>query len=275
MDIHRIQNLLNYFENNYHRPISPAEIEEVSHYSYRNIQRIFLAITTETIGQYCTRLKLENAYKLLVYTDLSILDITLNVGYENTQSFTKAFKNKFNITPLTARQTKITAFDKFINNNHNIDTTIHFEYHYIPSVEVYARLLINNNYDNEVINAFWREIEHQNVDLSHYDSYGVIIDQPLLSDPQKCRYEACVSDVDNKKSFYKKQLFGQWYAKYIHIDSPKHIEDTYRLIYQQWLSTNCYNLDTTPIIEQYIADQSIADHWSTIIYVPIKRKLSI
>lgn len=275
MNIFRIQSLLKYLDNNYYRQITHAELEAISHSSYRNIQRVFLALTNETIGQYCTRLKIEQAYKLLFYTDLPILDIALQVGYENNQSLTKAFRNKLNLTPLMARQHKSVAFEEFITSAKLENLTTSFEYAYLQPIDVYAQLLINNNYNNDVINTFWREIEYSNINLQHYDSYGVIIDQPILSDPIKTRYEACVSEVVDKKPFYIKTIFGQWYAKYTHLDQNRSIEDTYRLIYQQWLNTQCYELDTTPIIEQYVTDQDIADKWSTFIFVPIKRKLSI
>lgn len=274
MTIEKIQQILTFLENNYHRQIDPSELEAISNYSYRNIQRIFNAIIKETIGNFCTRLKLENAYKQLVYTNQSILEVAYDVGYENNQSFTKAFKKKFQLTPLQARQSKNILFEQYIQQKKDPLFAIDFDYEYKEKVTIYYKTLISNNYNNNAINTLWDNVIAENKTIPSYFCYGVIVDQPIISDKAKSRYEACVDTCVNPKTYLSKTIFGGWYAKYIHKGSYDEIEETYRKIYHRWLYESNYELDTSPIVEHYIADRTSKTELFTAIYVPVKRKLS-
>ncbi|MCC9074193.1 AraC family transcriptional regulator [Flavobacterium sp. F-65] len=273
MKIENIQKILMFLEDNYHRQIDPKELEEISNYSYRNIQRIFNAILKETIGNFCIRLKLENAYKQLVYTDHSIVDIAYDVGYSNNQSFAKAFKNKFQATPLEARQNKKSLFDEYVKVKKEKFSFIDFEYVYKEEISVYYKILMSNNYDNNAINELWDAVIDENKTIPSYNCFGVIVDQPIISDKEKSRYEVCIDSCVNPKLYLSKTIFGGWYAKYIHLGNYDEIEETYREIYYRWIYESDYELGTSPIIEQYI-DDGESTNFITEIYVPIKRKLS-
>ncbi|MGH2664778.1 AraC family transcriptional regulator [Flavobacterium sp.] len=274
MTIEKIQQILTFLEENYHRQINPSELEVISNYSYRNIQRIFNAIIKETIGNFCTRLKLENAYKQLVYTNKSILEVAYDVGYESNQSFTKAFKNKFQITPLQARKNKNALFEAYIKEKKDAFFAIDFEYEYKEKITIHYKTLISNNYNNPAINTLWDEIIDQNKTLSPYNCFGIIVDQPIISDEAKSRYDACIDNCAAPKLYLSKTIFGGWYAKYMHQGSYDDIEETYRKIYHRWLYESNYELGTSPIIEHYIADRTAKTELLTAIYVPVKRKLS-
>lgn len=274
MKIENIQQILTFLENNYHRQINPSDLEEISNYSYRNVQRIFNAILKETIGSFCTRLKLENAYKKLVYTNQSIAEVANEVGYENNQSFSKAFKNKFQITPLQARKSKSNLFDDYIKQKKDASFSIDFEFEYKEKINIYYKTIISNNYNNITINALWDNIKDINKTIPLYNSFGVIVDQPIISDKTKSRYEACVDDCTNSKLYLSKTIFGGWYAKYTHVGCYDEIEETYRKIYHRWLYESNYELATSSIIEYYISDRNSGTELITVIYVPVKRKLS-
>ena len=87
--------LLEFIEQHCHETIEPAVLEQLSFYSYRNLQRIFKSLFGETIGAYQKRIRLEKAAKRLHYSDKSISDIAFEVGYSDLQAFRKAFKKQF------------------------------------------------------------------------------------------------------------------------------------------------------------------------------------
>ena len=62
--------------------LSVKELEDISHYSYRNIQRIFKYSCGETIGAFQQRLKVENAYKRILYTQENLTSIAIEVGFD-------------------------------------------------------------------------------------------------------------------------------------------------------------------------------------------------
>lgn len=249
-EIDKIQRILFFLERNYNRHILPKEIEDITNYSYRNAQRIFKKIFKETIGEFQIRLRLENGFKELIYSNNSITDISFSIGYESNQAFTKAFKKKYLITPNEARTKKEDFFSNFITNSKK--TTIKSKILIIPEIEVYSKLIITNDYDNPTINSLWDKIYDLTNQSYKYKYYGVIVDQPLLSLKTKSRYEACFTKLsENFKEFNSKKILGRKYIQYTHYGGYDTILDTYRLIYFDWLYNQAYEIDTNPIIEYY------------------------
>lgn len=73
-----------------------AQIGELSPFHFH---RIFQETTSETLKQYTQRLRLESAaYQLKIRND-SILDIALNNGFQNHETFSRAFKRWFGVSP--------------------------------------------------------------------------------------------------------------------------------------------------------------------------------
>lgn len=69
-------------------------MEEICHYSYRNMNRIFQALKHETIIKHIKRIRLEKEAEHLKYTNQQVSHIALNVGFSEVASFSKAFKKK-------------------------------------------------------------------------------------------------------------------------------------------------------------------------------------
>lgn len=273
MELTKIQKLLQFIEGNYHRIIEPKELEHISNYSYRNTQRIFQNIYNETLGGFQKRLKLENGYKQLIYTDDSIFDIALNVGYQNSQSFTKAFTAKYNISPYLARKQKEIVFSKFILANKALNPAIEHEVVYKNEVEISSKIIITNDYNNSQIDALWDTIEDEISSIANKNCYGIIIDQPLIANKQKCRYEAGIESKTVYDGYLQKKIFGGKYAKFIHKGCYNNIEDTYRNIYQSWLQNTPFQIDSSPIIEHYVISYLQVENKEelvTEILIPIK-----
>ncbi len=92
--IERYKNLIKFLDKNFKEDINIEKIEEISHYSYRNINRIFQFLQHETIGKHIKRIRLEKAAEYLKYSNQQVSDIALNVGFSDIASFSKAFKKR-------------------------------------------------------------------------------------------------------------------------------------------------------------------------------------
>ncbi len=101
---------MRYIEKHYNENLFIEKLEQLSNYSYRNTQRIFKGIFNELIEAFQKRLKLENAYKKLIYTNESISSIAYAVGFDSLQSFSKFFKKQFAHSPSDARDEKASIF---------------------------------------------------------------------------------------------------------------------------------------------------------------------
>lgn len=68
------------------------------------LHRLFKATLGETPQAYTTRLRLERAAFELLTQDSTLLSIALDSGYQNHETFTRAFKRHFGRTPSSYRQ---------------------------------------------------------------------------------------------------------------------------------------------------------------------------
>ncbi|MGL6128133.1 AraC family transcriptional regulator [Chryseobacterium artocarpi] len=253
-----IQKIVDHIEANFDREVSAYEIESMSHYSYRNFQRIFFKIFNETISGFQKRLRLENAYKKLIYTEDSISEIAWQVGYFNIQSFSKAFKQQYFISPAEARKQKQDIFKNFIEN-HKIDLKVEIKYK--DAISVYCKFIKAKDYNNSEIDALWKEIEPE---AEIFDAaYGIIRDQPLITNHSHCRYGAAVTSDHAVEGLLKSEIFGKKYVRFTHHGPYEQILETYRSFYHFWLAEPQLLLDNSDVIEEYVESEL------THIYFPI------
>ena len=64
-----------------------------------HFQRTFRALVGETPKSYVARLRLERAAFRLLIHDATLLDIALDCGFQNHETFTRAFRRRFGIPP--------------------------------------------------------------------------------------------------------------------------------------------------------------------------------
>lgn len=80
------------------------KIADIANYSKFHLHRMFSNIVGCTIHQYIQKRRITEAARQLVYTNKSIIDISLNSGYETQQSFTLAFKRLYEESPQAYRK---------------------------------------------------------------------------------------------------------------------------------------------------------------------------
>ena len=96
-----------YIEENLTQDIKVQDIIQSAGFSQYHFMRLFKAISGHTISNYIKRRKMTEASKLLLTTDMRILDIAILFGYNSQEAFTRAFKEVYNVTPHTYRVNNI------------------------------------------------------------------------------------------------------------------------------------------------------------------------
>lgn len=95
----RVQQGIDFVEAHLDTEIALSDVAKAAGLSQWHFQRVFRALTNETLKTYIRARRFAKALDLLLGTQLPILDIALAAGYETQESFTRAFKSCFSLTP--------------------------------------------------------------------------------------------------------------------------------------------------------------------------------
>lgn len=94
----------NYIRQHYNEDLSLRELAEVACVSPTYFSALFKKETGENYKSYVTKIRMEEALKLVMNTDLKTYEIAEAVGYNNVRRFVDAFKNLYQISPMDYRK---------------------------------------------------------------------------------------------------------------------------------------------------------------------------
>ena len=193
------------------QPLDLPRLAQVTHFSAFHFHRLFAAWMGETLGDYPRRRRLEvAAMRMIAQPRLPVLTVALSVGWGSGEAFARAFKTRFGCSPSQWRA--LSKNDQALRNadqgqllaqsDDAISTQRSME---IPmQVQLILRQPVRIAYRRHVgpygppIHAFWmNEVAPwmQANRLFERPRYGISHDDPSITDPSQCRYDAAV-EVD-------------------------------------------------------------------------------
>ena len=87
-----LEEAIQYIRENYHEKLSLENVAEKIYISPYYLSHLFKEELGITFLEYLTRIRMEEAKKLLMDRSLTILDISLRIGYDDPGYFSKVFK---------------------------------------------------------------------------------------------------------------------------------------------------------------------------------------
>jgi len=273
----RIIKVLNYIQNNLDKQIELEYLAGIAHFSTYHFHRIFKAFTGENIAKYIRRLKLERAAGSLKYTDKLIAIISLEAGYENTESFSRVFKSQFNKSPLEYRKDSKKELENFLNSNIDTDSYNSF------SVKIIENILDKNlvcmrhtgayNDVGDTWNKLIKWINNKNYKI--LSTLGISYDNPKITEEEKIRYDACVETdkkINPEAGMHIRKIKGGRYAVATVKGPYDNLNTAYDYVYVKWLGNNNIELRNENSFEIYkkMSPQYSSDQYVTEIYFPIK-----
>lgn len=98
-----LENIKNYIRENLSYGLSMAELALAFNYSEKHLGRLFKQRTGSTVKEYCNKVRIAQAQKLLSDTALSVADIAGQVGFNNVTYFDRQFYKKVGMSPRSYR----------------------------------------------------------------------------------------------------------------------------------------------------------------------------
>jgi transcriptional regulator GlxA family with amidase domain len=87
-------------------PLPVEAMARAACFSRRQFHRLMVQVLGETPGTHQRRLRLDRAAWLLLTSGTTVLDIALETGWESHETFTRAFRTRFGVTPSSFRKTR-------------------------------------------------------------------------------------------------------------------------------------------------------------------------
>jgi len=102
--VERINKVVDYIETNLPNKIDLESLAQVACLSKFHFHRIFYAFTKESLYNFINRLRLERAAALLLNQKHTITYIAFNCGFNDSATFSRAFKKHFKLTAINWRR---------------------------------------------------------------------------------------------------------------------------------------------------------------------------
>ena len=101
----RFNRVLDHIDKHLDGALTVEELSKVANFSKFHFHRQFSEYCGINIGRYIQLMKLKRAsYRLAFNRQDRVIDIALDAGFENPESFSRAFKNAFGQTPREFRK---------------------------------------------------------------------------------------------------------------------------------------------------------------------------
>jgi len=104
-----IEMIKEYIESHLGNCLSLEELGEHVHLHPVYLSKLYKQETNENLSSYISARRLEKASRLLIESNLHVVDISQMVGYKKTQYFIKLFKDEYGITPQQYRRQHLSS----------------------------------------------------------------------------------------------------------------------------------------------------------------------
>jgi AraC family transcriptional regulator len=249
----QVQRGIDYIEANLELDLDPAEVARRAGISHWHFQRIFRALTNETLKTYIRSRRLANSLDRLAATDTRIIDIALAAGFESQESFTRAFKKAFAVTPADYRRRRSQfPFLRKVRFDAEYLRHIHRNLSLEPEVYTQRELLLvgmttrfysvdsEKNNIGEKLPALWQAFLARLGEVSSTvpgTCYGVVQQTPAKTDELEYCAAIEVMHVDAvPPGMVTLRLPTARYARFAHQGAVANIDRTVNYIYSSWLA---------------------------------------
>lgn len=100
----RLSSIFEYVKNNYNQDISLNEIAKIANLTPTSFCRMFKLKTKKNFVEYLNEIRVSNACKYLIETDMNMSEIAYKCGYKTASNFNMLFKKLTGTTPKEYRK---------------------------------------------------------------------------------------------------------------------------------------------------------------------------
>lgn len=279
----RFNRVLDYIDKHLDDVLTVEELSKVANFSKFHFHRQFSEYCGINTGRYIQLMKLKRAsYRLAFNRQDRVIDIALDAGFENPESFSRAFKNAFGQTPSEFRKEPAWALwsgrcrfplpSRERTNKMDV-RIVHVEPIMVAVLEHQGAPALLNGSAQTFIE--WRKTSGLSP-AGGSQSYGIAYDNPDTTPADEFRFDICGSVTeavpDNPQGIVTKTIPGGRCAVVRHAGSRDRIGESVYSLYREWLPESGEELRNFPVYFHYLnLDHDTPEHAHlTDIYLPLK-----
>jgi AraC family transcriptional regulator len=277
-----INKAISFIESNSTTDIQLKDIATHANLSQYHFHRFFKSLTGDTTKDFLTRLRLEKAALKLKHSQNDIGQIAFDCGYQNHETFTRAFKDYFGLTPLEYRNSiaELTTNKQNEYGKANIDlNALNVQGPVIKTIPDLHLAYIRHTGSYDKVGSSFQKLmfwaaTHLVLKLKPV-TLGIVHDNPDLTAEQHIRFDACVllsKEIKPNGEIGYKKIEGGKFAVFTYKGAYEGFYPVYDYIYNVCLFDNKFDLADKPALEWYIKSPPFnkPENFVTDFYVPIK-----
>jgi AraC family transcriptional regulator len=283
----RLGKMLEYIDAHLDDDLTVEQLSSVASFSKYHFHRQFSALFGVSVYKYVQLNRLKRASYQLAFRDYrQIIDIALMSGYENHESFSRAFKKIIGQTPSEFRNQPQwdlwhTTYQPLrdLRIEHMKPENQPAQVKLISFKNTKIAALEHRGDPNLVGNSVRKFIEwrkQNNLSPKVSDTFNILYDNPSETAPDNYRFDICASTehdvVDNPFGVVEKMIPGGKCAVLRHVGSNDNISESVTYLYSTWLPLSGEELRDFPLYLQRVSFfPDVPEHEAiTDIFLPLK-----
>ncbi|WP_303908173.1 AraC family transcriptional regulator [Thiohalomonas denitrificans] len=277
----RFERVFEYIERHLTENLSVDELSEVANFSRFHFQRQFSAYVGQSVTQYIQLMRLRHAsYQLAFAHGRRVIDIALEAGFENPESFSRAFKRRFGQTPSEFRQQP--AWQPWNERMHLPERNRRDPMH--VNIVEFKELLVaalehrgapERIFDSVKVFIDWRKASGLSPNATSR-TFGIVFSDPNTTPPETFRFDICgevdAPVPDNPQGVTTKRIPAGRCAVVRHHGSLDQISESAYFLCGDWLPESGEELRDFPLFFHYLKRvPDVPEHEQiTDVYLPLK-----
>ena len=280
-EIQRLLPVLVHIQANLEQDLSLEVLAKQVRLSQFHFHRLFRSAVGETLKQYTQRLRLERAATRLLMYDSTILDIALDSGFQNHETFSREFKRRFQVTPksyrewargiMRERQRSAPALDELYNDFELSQTRI------AHLAKLHVAFIRHVGPYEDVPDQLWQQLADWAKSKRLPDDLtflGIAQDAPGLTAPERLRFDAGIvvpEEFSPEGAVGHQVLEAAEFAVTTHVGHNRTFPEAYATIVRRIARLKSYRVGGLPCIEVYRTTRVDVNHEMnhTEIYIPV------
>lgn len=277
-----LQQAIEFIEINLYKDIGLQDVANAVGYSYYHMTRLFTSSIKESVGSYIKKRRLYEASKRLIYSDDKIISIAMDIGFDSSEAFSRAFKALYGDSPSQYRKKGLHLASKakkkiFIDDLPHILTNIEL----LPNIIYLDKIELMGIRGNTSLNKnnapqLWAKYIEITKGYLDKDASGYSVcetSEANYTEDENLVFNIMIGSpvqefLQFPVGFEKKIISGGKYAVFIHSGSFETLPVTYNYIWGVWAMSAKEILDNREEFE--IHENNDAEGITVKIYIPIK-----